>query len=54
MDTTTTGKEAPILQWELRYKVAVGVAKPLDHLHDGCLRPIIHKDVKAATHAPKP
>jgi hypothetical protein len=54
MDATTTGKEAPILQWELRYKVAVGVAKPLDHLHDGCLRPVIHKDVKAATHAPKP
>lgn len=48
MDTTATGKEAPVLQWEVRYKVAVGVAKALDHLHDGCLRPVIHRDVKSS------
>ena len=37
-----------ILPWEVRYKVAVGIAEALTYLHDGCTRPVIHRDVKSS------
>nr|XP_004298085.2 PREDICTED: receptor-like cytosolic serine/threonine-protein kinase RBK2 isoform X1 [Fragaria vesca subsp. vesca]XP_011462671.1 PREDICTED: receptor-like cytosolic serine/threonine-protein kinase RBK2 isoform X1 [Fragaria vesca subsp. vesca] len=37
-----------ILNWGIRYKVALGTAKGLVYLHEGCQRRIIHKDIKAS------
>lgn len=37
-----------MVPWEVRYKVAVGIAKALEHLHKGCTRPVIHRDVKTS------
>ncbi|GMH07692.1 hypothetical protein Nepgr_009532 [Nepenthes gracilis] len=34
--------------WEERYKVAIGVAEALDHLHNGSPLPVIHRDVKSS------
>lgn len=36
------------MAWEIRYKVAIGTAKGLLYLHEGCQRRIIHRDIKAA------
>ncbi|KAL8259133.1 hypothetical protein R6Q59_027086 [Mikania micrantha] len=36
------------LDWDIRYKVALGTAEGLLYLHDGCQRRIIHRDIKAA------
>ncbi|KAK6164733.1 hypothetical protein DH2020_001597 [Rehmannia glutinosa] len=36
------------VEWNIRYKVAVGIAKGLLYLHEGCQRRIIHRDIKAA------
>lgn len=41
-------KEKSKLSWKTRLNVAVGVAKALDHLHNGISQPIIHRDVKSA------
>jgi serine/threonine protein kinase len=35
-----------VLGWEVRYKVAVGICKALEYLHDGSPRPVIHRNVK--------
>ncbi|KAL5995663.1 hypothetical protein ACLOJK_025730 [Asimina triloba] len=37
-----------VLPWEVRFKVAVGVAEALNYLHRTCCRPIIHRDVKSS------
>lgn len=37
-----------VLSWEVRFKVAVGVAEALNYLHNECSRPIIHRDVKSS------
>ncbi|XP_021742466.1 receptor-like cytosolic serine/threonine-protein kinase RBK2 [Chenopodium quinoa] len=36
-----------ILEWRLRYKIALGTADGLLYLHEGCQRRIIHRDIKA-------
>ncbi|XP_042047033.1 receptor-like cytosolic serine/threonine-protein kinase RBK2 isoform X2 [Salvia splendens] len=36
------------VEWSTRYKVALGTAKGLLYLHEGCQRRIIHLDIKAA------
>lgn len=41
-------KGKPVITWNKRLKVAVGVAEALDYLHDGCDRPVIHRDVKSS------
>ncbi|GAB2291946.1 hypothetical protein Dimus_026196 [Dionaea muscipula] len=40
------GKSA--LTWETRFKIAVGVAEALNHLHTRCFKPVIHRDVKSS------
>jgi serine/threonine protein kinase len=47
-DFWTGGDEVPVLPWEVRHKVAIGVAEALNYLQDGCPRPVIHRDVKAS------
>ena len=36
------------VEWSTRYKVALGTAKGLLYLHEGCQRRIIHRDIKPA------
>ncbi|XP_031252034.1 receptor-like cytosolic serine/threonine-protein kinase RBK2 [Pistacia vera] len=36
------------LDWDIRFKIAVGTASGLTYLHEGCQRRIIHKDIKAS------
>ena len=36
------------LEWKIRFKVALGVAKGLQYLHQDCPRRIIHRDIKAS------
>ncbi|KAG5250306.1 hypothetical protein OIU76_006606 [Salix suchowensis] len=37
-----------VLPWKLRFKVAIAVAEALNHLHNDCSRPVIHRDVKSS------
>lgn len=36
------------LEWNIRFKVAIGVAEGLQYLHQDCPRRIIHRDIKAS------
>ncbi|EFJ32969.1 hypothetical protein SELMODRAFT_84599, partial [Selaginella moellendorffii] len=36
------------LDWPSRRKIAIGAAEGLEYLHDGCPRPVIHRDVKSS------
>lgn len=36
------------LPWCIRYNIALGTAKGILYLHEGCQRRIIHRDIKAA------
>ena len=42
------GNLKEILPWDARYKVAIGIAEALKYLHDECMRPVIHRDVKSS------
>ncbi|AQK40782.1 ATP binding protein isoform 2 [Zea mays] len=42
------GKGGRTLEWPLRYKIAVGVARGLQYLHMFCRHRIIHRDIKAS------
>ncbi|KAL9285119.1 hypothetical protein ACSQ67_024511 [Phaseolus vulgaris] len=42
------GSELPILDWSNRLKIAIGSARGLSYLHDGCNPKIIHRDIKSA------
>ncbi|XP_024020822.1 receptor-like cytosolic serine/threonine-protein kinase RBK1 [Morus notabilis] len=37
-----------VLPWEVRFKVAIGVAEALNYLHNDCPTPVIHRDVKSS------
>ncbi|GMH14128.1 hypothetical protein Nepgr_015969 [Nepenthes gracilis] len=39
-------KDSEVLNWETRYKIAVGIAKGLTYLHEKCRSCIIHCDIK--------
>ncbi|PAN32328.1 hypothetical protein PAHAL_5G478700 [Panicum hallii] len=43
---STGGTGGVFLDWAARYQIAVGVARGLSYLHDGCRDRIIHCDVK--------
>ncbi|XP_058089556.1 G-type lectin S-receptor-like serine/threonine-protein kinase At5g35370 [Magnolia sinica] len=38
--------EGPVLEWQQRMDIAIGVARGLDYLHRGCEHKIIHLDIK--------
>jgi Leucine-rich repeat (LRR) protein/tRNA A-37 threonylcarbamoyl transferase component Bud32 len=35
------------LDWPVRYKIALGAAQGLVYLHDNCVPPIVHRDIKS-------
>ncbi|KAL3539087.1 hypothetical protein ACH5RR_002453 [Cinchona calisaya] len=41
-------KGKPVLPWEVRFKIAIGVAEALNYLHNECPNPVIHRDVKSS------
>ncbi|KAK7831026.1 receptor-like cytosolic serine/threonine-protein kinase rbk2 [Quercus suber] len=41
-------KDGKAFGWQERYNVAVGVAEALEFLHNGCVEPVIHRDVKSS------
>ncbi|XP_077216402.1 protein kinase superfamily protein [Tasmannia lanceolata] len=42
------GKNCKLLEWSVRYKIAIGVARGLHYLHKCCKHRIIHRDIKAS------
>ncbi|XP_010928966.1 probable receptor-like serine/threonine-protein kinase At5g57670 [Elaeis guineensis] len=42
------GKNGKFLEWSVRYKIAIGIARGLHYLHRCCRRRIIHRDIKAS------
>ncbi|KAH9622891.1 hypothetical protein KSS87_001160 [Heliosperma pusillum] len=42
------GNAKKTLEWEKRYKIAIGIARGLDYLHKRCKHRIIHRDIKAS------
>ncbi|KAF5208132.1 Receptor-like cytosolic serine/threonine-protein kinase RBK2 [Thalictrum thalictroides] len=42
------GKTSKLLEWSVRYKIILGIAKGLHYLHKCCKRRIIHRDIKAS------
>ncbi|GKV00512.1 hypothetical protein SLEP1_g13188 [Rubroshorea leprosula] len=42
------GRTRESLDWPIRYKIAVGVARGLHYLHKCCKHRIIHRDIKAS------
>ncbi|CAK9256552.1 unnamed protein product [Sphagnum jensenii] len=47
-DSDGEGGEENVLGWGARYKVAVGICKALEYLHNGSPRSVIHRDVKSS------
>ncbi|KAF7143492.1 hypothetical protein RHSIM_Rhsim05G0059400 [Rhododendron simsii] len=41
-------KDKSVLSWEVRCKVAVGIAEALNYLHSECSPPVLHRDVKSS------
>ncbi|XP_042493982.1 probable receptor-like serine/threonine-protein kinase At5g57670 isoform X2 [Macadamia integrifolia] len=48
LDEALHGSTSKSLEWTVRYKIAIGVARGLHYLHKGCKRRIIHRDIKAS------
>ncbi|KAL2347323.1 hypothetical protein Fmac_001323 [Flemingia macrophylla] len=42
------GNKLPVLDWPKRMKIAIGAARGLAYLHEGCNPKIIHRDIKSA------
>lgn len=45
-DVLHENKPAPSLEWNVRYKIAIGIAHGLAYLHYDCDPPIVHRDIK--------
>ncbi|XP_051144481.1 protein kinase STUNTED-like [Andrographis paniculata] len=41
-------REKRELSWEVRFRIAIGIAEALNYLHNECSRPVIHRDVKSS------
>ncbi|KAL9259218.1 G-type lectin S-receptor-like serine/threonine-protein kinase-like protein [Drosera capensis] len=39
-------EEKPVLDWNIRYRIAVGVARAIAYLHEECLEWVLHCDIK--------
>lgn len=43
-----SGANESVLDWKIRFRVAIGVAEGLNYLHCECQRRIIHRDITAS------
>jgi len=41
-----------VLSWKVRFKMAIEIAETLNHLHNECPRPVIHRDIKSSNILP--
>ncbi|XP_019708781.1 leucine-rich repeat receptor-like serine/threonine-protein kinase RGI4 [Elaeis guineensis] len=41
------GGGGPVVEWEVRLDIAIGVTEGLTYLHYDCIPPILHHDIKA-------
>ncbi|XP_031256018.1 probable receptor-like serine/threonine-protein kinase At5g57670, partial [Pistacia vera] len=48
LESALHGKRTKSLDWPVRYKIALGVARGLHYLHKCCKHRIIHRDIKAS------
>ncbi|CAL5083174.1 unnamed protein product [Urochloa decumbens] len=48
LDSHLFSEDSVLLTWDLRYRIALGIAKGLAYLHEGCEDCIIHCDIKPA------
>ncbi|XP_044472236.1 probable receptor-like serine/threonine-protein kinase At5g57670 [Mangifera indica] len=48
LESAIHGKRTKSLDWPVRYKIALGVARGLHYLHKCCKHRIIHRDIKAS------
>ncbi|XP_007045501.2 PREDICTED: G-type lectin S-receptor-like serine/threonine-protein kinase At1g34300 [Theobroma cacao] len=46
MDPIGTDVPNPILDWNIRYRIALGVARAIAYLHEECLEWVLHCDIK--------
>ncbi|XP_039132087.1 probable receptor-like serine/threonine-protein kinase At5g57670 [Dioscorea cayenensis subsp. rotundata] len=42
------GRNLKVLEWSVRYRITIGIARGLNYLHRCCKRRIIHRDIKAS------
>lgn len=42
----STDGENPLLDWGIRYRIAIGVARAIAYLHEECLEWVLHRDIK--------
>lgn len=43
-----SGDPSNFLEWPVRYRIALGIARGLHYLHKCCKHRIIHRDIKAS------
>lgn len=43
-----SGDPSNLLEWPVRYRIALGIARGLHYLHKCCKHRIIHRDIKAS------
>ncbi|KMS96615.1 hypothetical protein BVRB_8g201450 [Beta vulgaris subsp. vulgaris] len=45
-DMMLSQEQKPILDWSIRYRIALGVARAIAYLHEECLEWVLHCDIK--------
>ncbi|KAA0046399.1 hypothetical protein IC582_021894 [Cucumis melo] len=45
-DSIEIDGENPLLDWGIRYRIAIGVARAIAYLHEECLEWVLHRDIK--------
>lgn len=48
LDSALHGNPGKLLEWPVRYRIALGIARGLHYLHKCCKHRIIHRDIKAS------
>ncbi|KAJ7004772.1 receptor-like protein kinase [Populus alba x Populus x berolinensis] len=48
LESQLHGPHGSALTWNLRMKIAVDVARGLEHLHEHCNPPVVHRDLKSS------
>nr|DAD45422.1 TPA_asm: hypothetical protein HUJ06_003652 [Nelumbo nucifera] len=48
LDSHLFGQNGSLLTWEVRYKIALGLASALFYLHEECEQCVMHRDIKSS------